>query len=65
MQKFALKEWAAVAEIIAAVAVIISLVFVVQSINQNTAAVQSTNDNFIYDLQYARTRDIVSSPGMA
>ena len=65
MQKLTLKKWAAVAEIIAAVAVIISLVFVVQSINQNTAAVQSANDNFMYELQYARTRDIVSSPGMA
>lgn len=65
MRKLTLKKWAAIAEIIAAVAVIVSLVFVVQSINQNTAAVQSTNDNFIYELQYARTRDIVSSPGMA
>jgi len=65
MKNLTLKKWAAIAEIIAAVAVIISLAFVVQSINQNTAAVQSTNDNFIYELQYARTRDIVSSPGMA
>jgi len=65
MKNLTLKKWAAIAEIIAAVAVIISLVFVVQSINQNTAAVQSTNDNFMYELQYARTREIVSSPGMA
>lgn len=65
MKNLSLKKWAAIAEIIAAVAVIISLVFVVQSINQNTAAVQSTNDNFIYELQYARTREIVSSPEMA
>ena len=65
MKKLTLKKWATIAEIIAAVAVIVSLVFVVQSINQNTAAVQSTNDNFIYELQYARTRDIVSGPGKA
>jgi hypothetical protein len=38
---------------------------VVYSINHNTAVMQASNDNFIYELQFARTRDIVSSPGMA
>ena len=26
---------------------------------------QASNENFIYELQFARTRDIVSSPGLA
>lgn len=45
--------------------VIISLLFVAFSINRNTREVQTSNDNFIYELQFARTRDIVSNPDMA
>ena len=65
MNKFSLTEWAALSEIIGTVAVVISLLFVVFSINHNTAVMQTTNDNFVYELQYARVRDIVGSPGMA
>jgi hypothetical protein len=65
MRKLNLTEWAAVSEIIGTVAIVISLLFVAYSVNQNTAVMQASNDDFIYELQYARTRDIVSSPGMA
>ena len=65
MRKLSLSDWASLAEIVASVAVIISLVFVVISLEHNTAVMQASNDNFIYELQYARTRDIVSSPGLA
>ncbi len=65
MKKLTLTEWAAVAEIFGTIVVVVSLLFVAYSVNQNTIAVQVTNDNFIYELQYARARDIVSSPGMA
>ncbi len=65
MSELNLIEWAAVSEIIGTAAIIISLVFVAYSVNQNTAAMQAGNDDFIYELQYARARDIVSSPGMA
>ena len=65
MRKLGLSEWASLAEIVATVAVVISLIFVVISLERNTATMQAINDNFIYELQYARTRDIVSSPGMA
>jgi hypothetical protein len=65
MRKLGLSEWASLAEIVATVAVVISLLFVVISLERNTATMQAINDNFIYELQYARTRDIVSSPGMA
>ena len=65
MRKLSLSDWASVAEIVATVAVVISLIFVVFSLERNTAVMQASNDNFIYELQYARTRDIVSSPGMA
>ena len=53
------------AEIGASVAVVISLIFVVISLERNTAVMQASNDNFIYELQFAKTRDIVSSPGLA
>ena len=65
MRKLSLSDWASVAEIVATVAVVVSLIFVVISLERNTAVMQASNDNFIYELQYARSRDIVSSPGMA
>jgi hypothetical protein len=65
MKKLKLTEWAAIAEIIGTIAVVVSLLFVVISINHNTKVMQASNDNFIYELQFARTRDIVASPGMA
>ncbi len=42
------RDWAAYAEIIGTVAVVISLVFVVQSIDQNTRAVEAAQMNNIY-----------------
>jgi len=65
MRKLSLSEWASVAEIATTVAVVISLLIVALSLERNTAVMQASSDNFIYELQYARVRDIVSSPGMA
>ena len=65
MRKLSLSDWASVAEIAATIAVVISLIFVAISLQRNTAVMQASNDNFIYELQFARTRDIVTSPGMA
>jgi len=65
VRKLSLSDWGSVAEIVATVAVVISLIFVVISLERNTAVMQASNDNFIYELQYGRVRDIVSSPGMA
>ena len=65
MRNLSLSDWASLAEIVATVAVVISLIFVVISLERNTAVMQASNDNFIYELQFARTRDIVSSSGMA
>jgi len=65
MRKLNLIEWAAVSEIIGTAAIVISLVFVAYSVNQNTVVLQAANDNFLYETQFARARDIVSSPGMA
>jgi hypothetical protein len=65
MRKLNLVESAAVAEIIGTAALVISILFVAYSVNQNTAVMQASNDNFIYEIQFARVRDIVSSPGVA
>ena len=58
MAKFNLKLMAMSAEIVASLAVIISLIFVAYSINQNTAALQAINDNFLYELQNQRLSDV-------
>jgi hypothetical protein len=49
MKKLSLRDWAAISEIVAAVAVIVSLVFVVLSINRNTMELQAQNINDLYD----------------
>jgi len=60
-----LAEWAAVAEILGMVTVIVSLLLVVQSISQNTAAMHTANDNFIYERQDAIITTLVTDPSMA
>lgn len=49
MSRFSLKDWAQFSEIIAGVAVVVSLVFVVLSINRNTTELQAQNINDLYD----------------
>ena len=55
----------AVGEIVGALAVVVSLIFVVYSINRNSAMMQASNDNFLFELQLARIRNLLNSPGMA
>jgi hypothetical protein len=65
MTNLNLSEWAAVAEILGMVTVIISLLLVVRSISQNTAAIHATNDNFIYERQDAIVATLVTDPSLA
>ena len=58
MPKTDIKTMAALAEIVASIAVAVSLILVVVSLNQNTAALQSINDNFLYQLQDSRLSDV-------
>jgi len=46
-------------------AVVISLFFVVHSINRNTAVMQVTNENFLYELTDASLISVVSDPGLS
>ncbi len=65
MRKRDLVKWAAISDILETVAVVVSLLFVAYSINRNSAVMQSVTDNFIYQLQDERVRDIVSDPELA
>lgn len=60
MKKLELSEWAAIAEIAGTAAVIVSLFFVVYSINRNTEVMQVTNENFLYQLTDANLESILS-----
>ena len=50
MKRLDLSDWANIGELGASIAVVISLFFVVHSINMNTRATQSSNDNFIVEI---------------
>jgi hypothetical protein len=50
MSTLDLSDWAALAEIIASVAVIVSLLLVAYSIRRNTAEMELSNSNFLYQL---------------
>ena len=65
MRKLNIKEWAALGELAAALAVIVSLVFVVVSVNQNTNALQGMNDNTIFEQHTQIMNLIIADPSMA
>jgi len=65
MAELTLTEWAAISEILGVLAVVISLLLVVSSIRQNTAAMHTTNDNFIYERQDAIVAALATNPSLA
>jgi len=58
MKKLDLTEWAAISEILGTTAVIASLIFVAYTVDRNTVVMQAANDNFQYQIQDERARDI-------
>lgn len=65
MKKLELTDWAAAAEIVGTVAVVVSLLFVGLNIKQNTAAVQAMNDNVLYEMTDSWYADVVTNPEVA
>ena len=65
MKKLTLPEWAAFAEIVGTIAVVVSLLFLAYTIEQNTAVMQSVNDNFLYELDDRLQADIVLTEDLA
>ena len=65
MSKKNLTSLAAIADIVASAAVVISLAFVVLSLNQNTDALRSSNDNYLYELMDQHLSDVQLDPNFA
>ncbi len=65
MAQRSLSEWASIGEIIGTIAVVVSLVFVVYSINQNTDALHGSNENLIFETHMALANQIVADPTLA
>jgi hypothetical protein len=65
MAGLTLAEWAAISEILGMAAVVVSLLLVVRSISQNTAATHTANDNFLYQRQDAIIATLVTDPSLA
>jgi hypothetical protein len=65
VKKLTLTEWAAVGEIIATVAVVISLLFVGYSINRNTDATQASNENILFERHTDLANQFMIDPALA
>ena len=65
MRKLDLKDWAALGELVATVAVVVSLIFVVVSVKQNTDALQGVNDNAVFQQHAEVTSLFISDPSFA
>ena len=60
-----LSEWAALGEVIGTIAVFVSLLFVVYSINQNTVALQGSSENILFEMHADLANHFISDASMA
>ena len=60
-----LSEWASLGELIGTLAVVISLIFVAHSVNQNTAAIQGSTENLIFERHTELTTNFMLDPSLA
>lgn len=65
MRRLTLGEWAAVGELIATVAVVVSLLFVAYSIDQNTEAIHGSMDNLLFEQHAELANLILADPELA
>jgi hypothetical protein len=65
MKKRSLSEWASLGELMATLAVFVSLVFVILSINQNTAALQASTENFMFERTADNHMQVIGDPSLA
>ena len=65
MRKSDLSRWAAISEIVATVAVVISLLLVAYSTKRNTDEMETANANFLYQIDEQITADLSVSPQLA
>lgn len=64
MNKLTLRDWAAVAEIAGTIGVVVSLLMVVYSLNQNTVAISGSGVNEIYDGYRSMQIAMMENPDM-
>ena len=65
MTKLRLSDWASIAEVVGAIAVVISLLYVGVQINANTAEVRSANRQELVNRSFTATSNAASSPELA
>jgi hypothetical protein len=65
MRKITLSEWADIGEVVGMVAVVISLVFVVFSLNQNTAAIHGSTENILFERHADLANQFMLDPSLA
>lgn len=65
MSMLELSEWAAISEIVATVSIVVSLLLVAYSIKRNTDEMESSNANFLYELDEKISGDLSRDPGLA
>jgi len=64
MNKLTLRDWAAIAEIAGTIGVVVSLLMVVYSLNQNTVAISGQGVNEIYDGYQQMQLAMIENPDM-
>lgn len=65
MRRLTLTEWAAMAEVIGTVAIVISLMFVAYTIQQNTNALQGQTENILFERHADLADQFSADPTMA
>jgi hypothetical protein len=65
MRRLTITEWAAIGELIGTAAVILSLIFVVYSIRQNTAAIQGSTENLLFERHTELANLFLADPMLA
>lgn len=64
MRRLTLAEWVEVAELVAALGVIVSLLLVVYSLERNTAALQGGTENLLFESHTALAGRMVDDPSL-
>jgi hypothetical protein len=62
MRKLSLSEWASAAEIVGAFAVVVSLVFVIASVDRNTAAITAQVGDASYEAIRELNLNLLNNP---
>jgi hypothetical protein len=65
VRRLSLTEWAAVGELVATVGVVISLLFVGFSVRQNTAALQGSMENMLFEQHMDLANHFLADPSLA